>query len=58
MKLELAKWGDAVRFEGEGTGFPHLYGNFGANDVLSVEKFERSEGQTWSQSMAKSAWLV
>ncbi|KAH7326096.1 hypothetical protein B0I35DRAFT_474790 [Stachybotrys elegans] len=57
MKLELAKWGPAIKWEGEGDGFPHLYGNFGKDDVLSVEKFEREEGKEWSVAMTTSSWL-
>ncbi|KAI4863874.1 hypothetical protein F4820DRAFT_425700 [Hypoxylon rubiginosum] len=40
-------------------GCPHLYGNFGSEDVDSVKEFSRSGGETWKESMKKEAgWLV
>ncbi|KAG6041694.1 hypothetical protein E4U41_002777 [Claviceps citrina] len=54
FKFELARFADAVKWE---DGFPHLYGKFGKEDVSSVEKFERAEGQTWADAMSASAWL-
>ncbi|GAB0135090.1 hypothetical protein EsDP_00003441 [Epichloe bromicola] len=54
FKFELARFADPVRWEG---GFPHLYGNFGGKDVLSVEKFVKGEGQTWADAMGGSTWL-
>ncbi|KAK0759000.1 LOW QUALITY PROTEIN: hypothetical protein N5P37_008487 [Trichoderma harzianum] len=54
IKLELAKLADPLKWE---DGFPHLYGNFGAADVQSLEKFERKEGQKWSEGMKASYWL-
>ncbi|KAL7937017.1 hypothetical protein V8C35DRAFT_277514 [Trichoderma chlorosporum] len=54
IKLELAQLADPLKWE---SGFPHLYGNFGAADVQSLEKFERKEGQKWSESMATKTWL-
>jgi uncharacterized protein (DUF952 family) len=43
----------------EGTnGCPHLYGNFGAKDVVSVREFRRAEGQTWKEALeGEKAWL-
>ena len=43
-----------MKWEG---GFPHLYGNFGADHVDSIEKFAREQDQTWGEVMAKSNWL-
>ncbi|KAK4075820.1 hypothetical protein Trihar35433_2380 [Trichoderma harzianum] len=54
IKLELAKLADPLKWE---DGFPHLYGNFGAADVQSLEKFGRKEGQKWSEGMKASSWL-
>ncbi|KAM0256290.1 hypothetical protein ACHAQJ_005055 [Trichoderma viride] len=54
IKLELAKLADPLKWE---SGFPHLYGNFGAADVQSMGRFERKEGQKWSESMKTSSWL-
>ncbi|KAH6985937.1 hypothetical protein BKA56DRAFT_670156 [Ilyonectria sp. MPI-CAGE-AT-0026] len=53
-KLKFADFADPVKWEG---GFPHLYGNFGVDDVDSVEKFKKSEGQTWASVLETSAWL-
>ncbi|KAK4138055.1 hypothetical protein BT67DRAFT_432178 [Trichocladium antarcticum] len=62
IKLRLAglppssvKWDEV-----EGTnGCPHLYGNFGAQDVVAVREFRRGEGQTWEEALAgETAWLV
>ncbi|KLU83849.1 hypothetical protein MAPG_02899 [Magnaporthiopsis poae ATCC 64411] len=39
-------------------GCPHLYGNFGAEDVDSVRKFNREQGQVWDQVLEPSvSWL-
>lgn len=54
VKMELAKLSHPTKWE---NGFPHLYGNFGADNVVSVEKFEKKEGKTWPGSMQESAWL-
>ena len=54
VKLELAKLADPLKWE---SGFPHLYGNFGTADVQGLEKFERKEGQKWSESMKTSTFL-
>ncbi|TRX95278.1 hypothetical protein FHL15_003970 [Xylaria flabelliformis] len=39
-------------------GCPHLYGNFGADDVEEVEKFSRSEGASWEDVLGQSGFLV
>ncbi|POR31851.1 Uncharacterized protein TPAR_07955 [Tolypocladium paradoxum] len=54
IKFELAKFVDPIKWEG---GFPHLYGNFGAKDVYSVQEFERAGNQSWAESMGASSWL-
>jgi hypothetical protein len=39
-------------------GCPHLYGNFGAQDVVAVKEFRRGEGQTWEEAFeGEKAWL-
>ncbi|KAM7216282.1 Protein of unknown function (DUF952) domain containing protein, partial [Rhypophila decipiens] len=64
LKLRLSnfdqqkvKWDEA-----EGTnGCPHLYGNFGGNDVVDVRVFEkRTAEQKWSEVLKEkdeAAWL-
>ncbi|KAG6012776.1 hypothetical protein E4U43_007652 [Claviceps pusilla] len=54
FKLELSRLADHIKWE---DGFPHLYGTLGRDDVLSVERFDRSEGQTWAETMSASTWL-
>lgn len=40
-------------------GCPHLYGNFGADDVEGVKEFSRPSGESWKESVKKEAsWLV
>ncbi|KXX73743.1 hypothetical protein MMYC01_209402 [Madurella mycetomatis] len=61
LKLRLANFAvSSVKWdETEGTnGCPHLYGNFGANDVVSVREFRRGEGQSWKETLeGEKAWL-
>ncbi|KAK3327535.1 hypothetical protein B0T19DRAFT_441505 [Cercophora scortea] len=61
IKLRLSNFpSDAVKWdEVEGTnGCPHLYGNFGHQDVVSIKAFHRPEGQSWSQVLqGETAWL-
>ena len=51
-----------ARFEGDTTwevdNCPHLHGNFGADDVVAVEAFERADGQEWGQVLGSSTFLV
>ncbi|KHN96910.1 uncharacterized protein MAM_05019 [Metarhizium album ARSEF 1941] len=54
LKFQLDKFADPIKWDG---GFPHLYGNFGGKDVLSVQKYERDEGRTWVEIMSASSWL-
>jgi len=54
IKLEYVQFADSMKWEG---GFPHLYDNFGADHVDSIEKFAREQDQTWGEVMAKSNWL-
>ncbi|AEO62462.1 uncharacterized protein THITE_2012900, partial [Thermothielavioides terrestris NRRL 8126] len=63
LKLRLANFdAAAVRWdETEGTnGCPHLYGNFGARDVVAVREFRRREDQSWKEALAgeeERKWL-
>ncbi|KAF4982878.1 hypothetical protein FZEAL_1574 [Fusarium zealandicum] len=54
VKLEYNQFSESIKWEG---GFPHLYGNFGADNVDSVEKFDKDENQTWSEVMKSSSWF-
>jgi uncharacterized protein (DUF952 family) len=54
IKLEYSQFAESTKWEG---GFPHLYGNFGADNVDTVEKFVREQDQTWGQVMETSSWL-
>ena len=55
FKMELlGRMADLIKWE---DGFPHLYGTLGREDVVAVEKCDRSEGQTWADAMSASAWL-
>ncbi|KAM0254031.1 hypothetical protein ACHAP5_000017 [Fusarium lateritium] len=54
IKLEFAQFDDSLKWE---DSFPHLYGNFGAKNVDSVDKFVRQENQTWGEVMRESKWL-
>ncbi|KAK4459563.1 hypothetical protein QBC42DRAFT_274159 [Cladorrhinum samala] len=50
------KWDEV---EGANGGCPHLYGNFGARDVVDSKEFVRraDEGQTWKQVFEGETWL-
>ncbi|KAI0202019.1 hypothetical protein F4808DRAFT_92318 [Astrocystis sublimbata] len=39
-------------------GCPHLYGNFGAEDVQDIGAFSRAEGENWESVLGKSLFLV
>ncbi|KAI0450277.1 hypothetical protein F5B21DRAFT_441210 [Xylaria acuta] len=39
-------------------GCPHLYGNFGADDVEDVKEFSRSGGESWRDVLGQSEFLV
>lgn len=54
MKLEYAKVQAKTKWE---DGFPHLYGNFGVGEVVSVNKYERQGGSKWIDEMKGSSWL-
>ncbi|OAQ62032.1 hypothetical protein VFPPC_16598 [Pochonia chlamydosporia 170] len=54
LKFQLDQFADPIKWEDE---FPHLYGNFGGKDVVSVQKFDKAEGQSWPESMSASSWL-
>ncbi|KAF7545695.1 hypothetical protein G7Z17_g8983 [Cylindrodendrum hubeiense] len=53
-KLRFVDFAESIKWEG---GFPHLYDNFGADVVDSVENFVKPEGQTWASVMRTSEWL-
>ena len=58
IKIRFKRFEADTKWEVPGTdGCPHLYGNFGAEDVASVEKFERKEGQSWEDAFKGSKWL-
>ncbi|KAK4191602.1 hypothetical protein QBC35DRAFT_486582 [Podospora australis] len=56
LPAEKLKWEEAP---GTGRYYPHLYGNFGAKEILDVKEFVRNdeEGQTWSEVFAADSWL-
>ncbi|KAH6845152.1 hypothetical protein B0I37DRAFT_379311 [Chaetomium sp. MPI-CAGE-AT-0009] len=61
LKLRLANFdASSVKWdEVDGTnGCPHLYGNFGTQDVVAVREFRRGEGQSWKDVFeAEGGWL-
>ncbi|KUI72855.1 hypothetical protein VM1G_08591 [Cytospora mali] len=65
IKIRLAPLESQVKWDdppNDNDGCPHLYGNFGAADVESVERFERSGGEgqsrkSWKEVFASSGWL-
>ncbi|KAL2196391.1 hypothetical protein P885DRAFT_60993 [Corynascus similis CBS 632.67] len=61
LKLRLANFDQSsVKWdEVDGTnGCPHLYGNFGAKDVVAVKEFRRREGQSWKEVFeGEKEWL-
>jgi uncharacterized protein (DUF952 family) len=54
LKLEFTKVQSNIKWE---DGFPHLYANFGAAEVVSTQRFARSGDQKWTDVMDGSAWL-
>ena len=60
LKLRLSNFDPAkVKWdEVEGTnGCPHLYGNFGADDVEGVREFRREADRTWAETLRGEEWL-
>lgn len=62
LKIRLANFpADSVKWdevEGANGGCPHLYGNFGAEDVVDSREFVRAaEGQTWKDVFEGETWL-
>lgn len=55
IRLAAGKFEASTKWE---DGFPHLYGNFGRDEVDSVKCFERAEGLKWADVMNGSDWLV
>ncbi|KAI3322550.1 hypothetical protein HD806DRAFT_128879 [Xylariaceae sp. AK1471] len=39
-------------------GCPHLYGNFGADDVEGTKEFSRSASETWRDAMARQGGFL
>ncbi|KAI0102029.1 hypothetical protein GGR51DRAFT_528341 [Nemania sp. FL0031] len=39
-------------------GCPHLYGNFGADDVEGTKEFSRLEGETWKDAMERQGGFL
>jgi uncharacterized protein (DUF952 family) len=61
LKMPFAPLAPESKWEATSSGdlFPHLYGrNFGANDVEEAKGFQKPEGQTWSDVLLESGWLV
>ncbi|KAK4113884.1 hypothetical protein N656DRAFT_777925 [Canariomyces notabilis] len=60
LKLRLANFpASSVKWnEVDGTnGCPHLYGSFGAKDVVDVREFRREGSQSWREILEGEAWL-
>jgi uncharacterized protein (DUF952 family) len=63
LKLRLANFDPAsVKWDEGGpgsteNGCPHLYGNFGAEDVVDVREFVRKEGEGWREVLERERWL-
>jgi uncharacterized protein (DUF952 family) len=55
LKLVAGKFEKDTKWE---DGFPHLYGNFGSDEVDSVQRFQRPSGKKWAEVMADSKWLI
>ncbi|KAM5364049.1 hypothetical protein ACJZ2D_011728 [Fusarium nematophilum] len=54
IKLAFDQFAGSIKWE---DGFPHLYSNFGAKNVESVEKFAKVGNQTWGEVLRLSTWL-
>jgi hypothetical protein len=39
-------------------GCPHLYGNFGADDVEDTKEFSRSASESWKDAMARQGGFL
>ena len=55
VKLRLARFAEQTNWDVPGC--PHLYGNFGIQDVDSSQKFERPDGKEWGEILSASTWL-
>ncbi|KAI1824297.1 hypothetical protein F4861DRAFT_539179 [Xylaria intraflava] len=42
----------------EVSGCPHLYGNFGAEEVEGTKAFSRSEGESWKDAMKRQGGFL
>ncbi|TLD30338.1 hypothetical protein PspLS_02914 [Pyricularia sp. CBS 133598] len=57
LKLNLVKFANEINWDTPGC--PHLYGNFGAEEVVDSRKFVRGDGQEWKEALGScSDWLV
>ncbi|KAF5133344.1 hypothetical protein E5D57_003968 [Metarhizium anisopliae] len=56
VKIQLDKLTEH-RIHWEGDGCVHLYGDFGAQDVVAVEKCVR-QGESWSDCLQDATWLI
>ena len=49
-----------MKWEGsddDGRAFPHLYGRFGAKEVVGVKIVERAGGEGWRGIFERDEWL-
>ncbi|KAI1462516.1 hypothetical protein F4805DRAFT_138 [Annulohypoxylon moriforme] len=57
LKIRFApKFHSATTWEIEGC--PHLYGNFGVDDVEAYREFSRLDGQSWKESMKNNGGFL
>lgn len=54
FELRFADFEPSTKWE---DGFPHLYGNFGKDNLSSIKRFDRAENQVWSEVIKNSRWL-
>ncbi|CAM1501100.1 Fc.00g102620.m01.CDS01 [Cosmosporella sp. VM-42] len=54
IKLRFIEFESSSKWE---DGFPHLYGNFGKDYLESVQQFDKTGDQPWSEIMKGAAWL-
>ncbi|KAH7025739.1 uncharacterized protein B0I36DRAFT_329035 [Microdochium trichocladiopsis] len=57
LRVPYDKIGAQTKWENT---FPHLYGNFGADEVESFEEFKREDGEeSWDKAVERQkAWLI
>jgi uncharacterized protein (DUF952 family) len=49
LKIRYEALGDKMEWTAGG-GYPHLFGTFGASDIVEVKKFTRVDPQTWAEA--------